>query len=255
MELYSKIMGSGEPLIILHGFLGMSDNWKTLGKKYADSGLEVHLLDQRNHGRSGWDPQFDYPTMAADLLEYMNKKGLPAANILGHSMGGKTAMEFACRHASRVTKLLVADIAPKYYPPHHKQILDALNALPLERMESRTEADEFLAGGIPEWGVRQFLLKNLYWENPKKLGFRFNLKVLSNSMEAIGATLPENAVYNGAVLFLRGGNSDYIQDSDAPLLKKHFPGYRLETISKTGHWLHAEQPDTFFEKSIAFIKS
>ncbi|WP_445382938.1 alpha/beta fold hydrolase [Robiginitalea sp. IMCC43444] len=255
MELYSKVLGAGQPLIILHGFLGMSDNWKTLGKKYADSGLEVHLLDQRNHGRSGWEVQFDYPTMAADLLEYMDNKGLSTANVLGHSMGGKTAMEFACRYPSRVSTLLVADIAPKYYPPHHKQILDALNTIPLEKMQSRTEADDYLAESIPEWGVRQFLLKNLYWESPKKLGFRFNLEVLSNSMEAIGATLESNAAYNGPVLFLRGGNSDYIKDSDAPLMKKHFPDYQLVTIPETGHWLHAEKPDVFFEKTITFIKS
>ena len=126
--LHSNILGSGTPLIVLHGFLGMSDNWKTLGKQYATQGFEVHLVDQRNHGRSFWSDVFDYPTLAQDLLHYMDSKNLAKAVMLGHSMGGKTAMQFACTKPERVSKLLVADIAPRPYPPHHDYILEALEA-------------------------------------------------------------------------------------------------------------------------------
>ena len=132
--LHSNILGAGTPLLILHGFLGMSDNWKTLGTKYAAAGFQVHLLDQRNHGRSFWSEEFDYHTMAGDLKPYMDHHVIEKALLLGHSMGGKTAMQFACTHPDRVSKLLVADIAPKWYPPHHQQILNALVALPLDSL-------------------------------------------------------------------------------------------------------------------------
>ena len=150
--LHANVLGQGTPLLILHGFLGMSDNWKTLGRKYAEMGYEVHLLDQRNHGRSFWSEKFDYSVMAADLLHYMDHGNIKRGMLIGHSMGGKTAMQFACTYPERVAKLIVADIAPKRYPPHHQQILTALDALPLEHLESRTEADGALSEYIEDWG-------------------------------------------------------------------------------------------------------
>ncbi|MBC2838900.1 alpha/beta fold hydrolase [Robiginitalea sp. SC105] len=254
-KLYAKVLGEGKPLIILHGFLGMSDNWKTLGKRYADAGFQVHLLDQRNHGRSFWSPAFSYALMAQDLERYMDRNKLGRAILLGHSMGGKTAMTFAAAFPDRVERLLVADIAPRYYPPHHQHILEALDRLPLDQVQSRGEADERLAESLPDFGVRQFLLKNLYWKESRKLGFRFNLEVLKDSMEAIGAALPENAWFSGPVLFISGGASGYITDADRELILKHFPGARVETIPGAGHWLHAEKPDAFYRISSDFIKS
>ena len=253
--LHANILGAGPPLLILHGFLGMSDNWKTLGRKYAEKGYEVHLLDQRNHGRSFRSQEFDYPAMAADLLHYMDERGIEKAMLIGHSMGGKTAMQFACTYPERVSKLIVADIAPKRYPPHHQQILSALDALPLEHLESRTEADEALSEHIEDWGIRQFLLKNLYWVKPGRLGLRINLEVLKHKMEEIGAALPPEARYEGPVLFLRGGKSGYVTRGDLPLIHHHFPQATLETLEGAGHWLHAENPGGFLQKSLEFLNS
>ncbi len=253
--LHANILGEGTPLLILHGFLGMSDNWKTLGGKYAENGYEVHLLDQRNHGRSFWDPAFSYEVMAEDLLRYLDAKNIGKAMLIGHSMGGKTAMQFACTYPERVSKLIVADIAPKRYPPHHAHILQALEALPLERLESRTHADEVLAEHIGNWGIRQFLLKNLYWVEPGRLGLRVNLQVLRDKMDEIGAPLPNGALYEGPVLFLKGGASDYVTEGDLPLIQKHFPHATLQTLEGAGHWLHAEKPGAFLKTSLEFLNS
>lgn len=253
--LYSNILGQGEPLIVLHGFLGMSDNWKTLGGKYADNGFEVHLIDQRNHGRSFWSEDFDYPTMAADLLHYMDAKELERAVIIGHSMGGKTGMQFACTAPDRVSKLLVADIAPKHYPPHHDYILKALEELPLSQLESRSAADKALSQHIENWGIRQFLLKNLYWKSPGELDLRINLAVLKNKMQEIGEPLSKGLSYKGPTVFIRGGASEYITDTDLPIILQHFPQAKLITLDKAGHWLHAEQPDAFLRESLNFMNS
>jgi pimeloyl-ACP methyl ester carboxylesterase len=253
--LHSNILGAGTPLVILHGFLGMSDNWKTLGKKYGDHGYEVHLIDQRNHGRSFWSEEFNYPTLAADVLKYMDSKNLSNAVVLGHSMGGKTAMQLACTSPERVSKLLVADIAPKHYPPHHDYILDALEALPLERLKSRVEADQALAQNLEHWGIRQFLLKNLYWKSPGEFGLRVNLEVLKNKMQEIGEPLSKGLSYKGPTVFIRGGASEYITDADLPMILEYFPQAKLITLDKAGHWLHAEQPDAFLRKSLDFMNS
>ena len=132
MKLHANIIGEGKPLIILHGFLGMGDNWKTLGRRFAELGFQVHLIDQRNHGRSPHSNNFSYDIMAQDLLEYLNTYTLDKVVLLGHAMGGKTAMTFATSHADRVDKLLVADISPRFYPVHHDAILNGLSALDLQ---------------------------------------------------------------------------------------------------------------------------
>lgn len=255
MELHSNVLGSGPALLVLHGFLGMSDNWKTLGGKYAEAGYEVHLLDQRNHGRSFWSGEFDYPTLADDLRRYMDSRGIGKGILLGHSMGGKTAMQFACTYPHRASRLLVADIAPRAYPPHHRHILDALAALPLERLQSRSEADKALAEHLSNPGIRQFLLKNLYWVEPGRLGLRLNLEVLRQRMEEIGAALAEGMRYEGPVLFLRGGESDYVGPQDLPGILGHFPNARLKTLEGAGHWLHADTPEAFLEASLEFMNS
>lgn len=251
--LHSKILGKGRPLFILHGFLGMLDNWKTLGAKYAENGFEVHLVDQRNHGKSFWSKNFDYDVLADDLKCYMEHHRLEKALLLGHSMGGKTAMTFACDHPDKTEKLLVADIAPKYYPPHHDAIINGLNGLDLEHIKSRGDADHELAKAIPDFGTRQFLLKNLYRKDKNGLAFRFNLAVLSQKMEEIGENIGPTSIYSGPTLFLKGDKSEYITQNDFEEIKKHFPNAALETIENAGHWLHAENPEQFFEKSLHFL--
>ena len=251
--LHSQRLGQGKPLLVLHGFLGMSDNWKTLGGQYAEAGFEVHLIDQRNHGRSFWSSEFSYDLLAADLKRYIDYQGIQNASVLGHSMGGKTAMQFACTYPELTEKLLVADIAPKYYPPHHQPIIDSLNALKIHEMRSRSDADAQLGQRITDFGTRQFLLKNLYWIEKGKLDFRFNLRVLSQKMDDIGENIAATDSFDGPTLFLKGDRSEYISQSDVSTIKRHFPKATLETIDNAGHWLHAENPKQFFERSIAFL--
>lgn len=251
--LHSNITGQGKPLIILHGFLGMSDNWKTLGNKYAEKGFEVHMIDQRNHGKSFHSEDFDYDLLVADLFRYMEFHGLENADVLGHSMGGKTAMFFATAHPDKVDRLIVADIAPKYYRQHHQDILAGLNALDLNVVRTRQDAENVLSEYVPDFGTRQFLLKNLYWISKEQLAFRFNLDILTKNIENIGKALPEDAIFNGKTLFVHGDRSGYIKPDDLPLLKHHFPQASLITITNAGHWLHAENPTMFFDETISFL--
>lgn len=253
--LHSKILGQGAPLLILHGFLGMADNWKTLGGKYAENGFEVHLLDLRNHGRSFHSDDFSYELMVEDVVAYILAKNLNKVSVLGHSMGGKVAMLLAVSHSDKVARLLVADIAPKFYPAHHHRILEGLNALDFSSISSRGQADEKLAEYITDWGVRQFLLKNLYWKTKQQLGLRINLKALSNAQEEIGEPLPSSSIFKGKTLFLRGSKSEYIHPDDTSEILRYFPNAQVETVDNAGHWLHAENPKQFFEKSLAFLQA
>ncbi len=252
--LYSRIEGEGKPLIIIHGFLGMSDNWKSFGALYAAQGFQVHILDLRNHGRSFQSEDFNYTLMANDLLEYCQYYHLNDISIIGHSMGGKVAMLFATTYPDKVEKLIVADIGPKYYAPHHQDILAGLNAIDFSTKPDRAEVEEILYPFIPDFGTRQFLMKNLYWVEPGQLAFRFNLPVFNAKIEAIGEPLPQQNKFLNPTLFIRGGNSRYILDSDVLEIKNHFPNFELITIPNVGHWLHAENPKAFFEETIQFLK-
>lgn len=252
--LHSKIEGEGRPLIIMHGFLGMSDNWKTLSGKYAEAGFQVHALDLRNHGRSFHSEDFSYAAMTEDLLNYLDHHGIATADIIGHSMGGKVGMFFATSHPQRTKSLIVADIAPKYYRPHHDEILDGLSAIDFTQKPDRAQADEILAAYVPDAGTRQFLLKSLYWKEPGQLAFRFNLDVFLKSRDIIGDELTSGARYDGPAIFLRGANSRYIKDEDAPLIKVHFPQAKIVDIPNAGHWLHAENPQAFLDESLRFLK-
>lgn len=255
MDLYSNIIGTGQPLVILHGFLGMGDNWKTLGRKYAEEGFEVHLVDQRNHGRSFHDNAFNYEVMVADLHAYCQKNNLDEIALMGHSMGGKTAMLFAATYPRLVTKLIVADIAPRFYPTHHDAILEGLSALDFSGLDSRSTADEQLAHYVSDSGTRQFLLKNLYWKEKGQLGLRLNLEVLKENVHEVGEALPAHLKFEGATLFLRGDRSEYISLADETGILQQFPNATIETVSQAGHWLHAENPTAFFQKTMAFLRS
>ncbi|WP_340200277.1 alpha/beta fold hydrolase [Ascidiimonas sp. W6] len=251
--LHSKIIGKGKPLIILHGFLGMSDNWKTLGNFYAESGFEVHLVDQRNHGRSFHAESFSYELMSADLLYYLQYHKIERSQIIGHSMGGKTAMFFALHNPENVHKLIIADIAPKYYSVHHQEILEGLHSVNLNEISSRKEAEEQLGLYIKDFGIRQFLLKNLYRKTRDSFDWRMNLPVLSAHVEEVGASTPEDKEFKGETLFLKGGKSNYLTMDDIPLITKLFPNTTIESIENAGHWLHAENPKQFIEFSMNFL--
>ena len=168
-------------------------------------------------------------------------------------MGGKTAMLFATLYPKMVSKLIVADISPRFYPIHHDQILEGLSSLDFEALKSRTEADKVLSHYVSDFGTRQFLLKNLYWVEKGKLGLRMNLEVLKNNVEEVGEALPISNTFSGDTLFLRGDKSEYIALNDAALIKMQFPNSTIETIANAGHWLHAENPDDFFDSVTRFL--
>ncbi len=255
MLLHSNIAGTGQPFIFLHGFLGTGDNWKTLGTQFAGNGYEVHLLDQRNHGRSFHSDNFDYDSMVEDLKTYCDTNQLETIVLLGHSMGGKTAMFFAMKYPGRVSKLIVADIAPRYYPVHHEAILKGLSALDFSQIKTRGEADEALKYYVHDVGTRQFLLKNLYWKTKETLALRLNVDALKAHVEEIGEALPAHSKFLKDTLFLRGDKSEYIAITDESLIYSHFPKAKIVTIANAGHWLHAENPVDFYTEVLDFLKS
>ncbi|KAA5827844.1 alpha/beta fold hydrolase [Algibacter amylolyticus] len=255
MLLHSNILGEGKPFIILHGFLGMSDNWKTLGTQFSELGYQVHLVDQRNHGRSFHDDAFNYEVLAEDLKQYCDAHNLSNIVLLGHSMGGKTAMLFSTIYPELVSKLIVADISPRFYPVHHDAILEGLSALNFDTIKSRTEADKALSRYVSDVGTRMFLLKNLYWIEKGKLALRINLEVLKQEVAEVGESLPSYARFEKDTVFLRGDRSEYIGVGDEAIIKNHFPKADITTISNAGHWLHAENPKDFSKAVINFVNS
>ena len=253
MPLYANIIGEGKPFIILHGFLGMGDNWKTLGTSFSEAGYQVHLIDQRNHGRSFHSNNFNYEVMAEDVVSYCKDNHLENIVLLGHSMGGKTAMHLATEFPEMVSHLIVADISPRFYPVHHDGILDGLNAIDFKTCKSRGDVDEALSKHIKSKPIRQFLLKNLYWKNQDTLALRLNLEVLTEQVAEVGEALPIQAKYDGPALFLRGDKSEYIGLQDNDIIKRQFPNVKIETISNAGHWLHAENPEDFYKEVMHFL--
>ena len=253
MKLHFKKFGSGPPLIILHGVFGSSDNWKTLAN-HLMSTFEVYLVDQRNHGLSPHSDDFNYQVMTDDLKELLHDEKIEKCILLGHSMGGKTAMNFAVQYPEKIIKLIIVDIAPKRYPPHHQNILQGVHSLKINKINNRKEADDLLSTTINNSGIRQFILKNLS-RNPEGLFYwKINWKAIEDNMQAIGSPLLSHAVFYGEVLFIRGAQSDYILNKDKSLLTKHFPNAVLMTIQKAGHWIHAEQPAQLLALIKQFIK-
>ncbi|MBA6155857.1 alpha/beta fold hydrolase [Tenacibaculum sp. S7007] len=251
--LHSRIVGEGKPLLILHGYFGMGDNWKSHANKLAEDGFQVHLIDQRNHGRSFHSDEFNYELLVEDLYNYIQYHSLERVDLLGHSMGGKTVMLFAVEYPELVNKLIVADISPRMYPPHHHDILDALNSVDFTVQNSRKLIDEKLSELIPEVGVRQFLLKSVYRKTKDELGYRFNLNSLTENNNEVGVALPSFTVFGGGTLFLKGENSGYISKDEEPIINAHFPNSTIKTIVNAGHWLHAENPKDFYETLVGFL--
>ncbi len=254
MKLNFKKVGQGsQPLVILHGFFGSLDNWSTVSKAIADLGYVVYLVDQRNHGRSPHTADFTYEAMSADLAEFIKDHALENPILIGHSMGGKTVMQYAETYPGTYDKLVVVDIGPKVYPPHHDSLITGLNALPLAEITDRQQADDLFSAYESNLGVRQFLLKNLYRSGAGGYDFRFNLPVLTESQAAIGAEIPRLRVVSEPTLFLRGALSGYVEDEDWAGIHEMFPNAELVTIPKASHWVHAEQPKAFVAALAAFL--
>ncbi len=251
--LHSYVLGEGQPLIILHGFFGMGDNWKTLANRFSEK-YQVHVVDQRNHGRSFHSDKFSYELMVEDLLYYINYHKLEKVHLLGHSMGGKTVMLFAVEYPEKVDKIIIADIAPRFYPPHHHAIIDALNAVDFDKIKSRNDIDFIFKKYIPEPGIRQFLAKNIYRKTKEQFAYRFNLECLTECFDEVGVGLPPISQFYGEALFLKGENSGYVSKEDEQLIATHFPKSEIKVVKNAGHWLHAENQEDFYNYSIDFLK-
>lgn len=252
-KLNFKVFGEGEPLIILHGLFGSLDNWITLAKRFSEN-FKVYVVDQRNHGLSFHSDQFNYEVMSEDLMTFMNQENIESANLIGHSMGGKTVMNFAVSYPEKIQRLIVADIGPKYYPVHHTQIIKALYSIKVSELNSRKDADDQMSTLISNFGIRQFLLKNLSRDGDH-FKWKMNLDVIASNIEEVGKALNQNATYAKETLFIRGQNSDYINDSDLNLINSIFPKAKLDTIEGAGHWLHAEKPQEFYDMVFNFLNS
>ena len=254
VALASTVIGRGPPALILHGLFGCGANWRTIARR-LEHRVESHLIDQRNHGRSPHARDMTYPALAADVLAYLDARGTERAGLVGHSMGGKAAMTLALTAPERVCWLVVADIAPARSPSDHRPILDALRALPVDRLASRTAAETALAAAIPDLGLRRFLLGNLVRHGAGGLRWRIGLEAIAHALPDLGdfpATAPE-AVYDGPTLFLRGAQSDYLGVHHEPRIRALFPAASVATIDAAGHWLHAEQPGTVTARIAQFL--
>jgi esterase len=253
MKLAFRKQGEGSKnLIICHGVFGSSDNWLTVSKLLSPA-YTIWMVDMRNHGRSEHTEVHSYEAMAADLVEFITDHHLLGAVLLGHSMGGKAVMQFAWKHSHLISKLVVVDIAPRFYGKHHDNILEGLAAIPIATLQNRQDADTILSQYVKESDTRQFLLKNLYRKEEGGFGWRINLPTLKNTIENIGESLPETAEIALPTLFIRGELSYYIRDTDLELIGQIFKDYQLVTIANAGHWVQAEQPKAFAQALNAFI--
>jgi pimeloyl-ACP methyl ester carboxylesterase len=253
MDLFYNQYGQdGPPLLILHGLLGANGNWHTLSRTAFQEVATVYAVDQRNHGRSPHTDRIDYPRMAADVKDFLDQNGLGSAHLLGHSMGGKTAMQTALTHPDAVGRLIVVDMAPRQYSPRHTDLLDALARIDPSEYENREEIDAALAEDVPSWVIRQFLLKNLNHDGDQYT-WKMNLDAIRRHYDDINAAITGDEPFDGPTLFVRGANSDYVLDDDVPAIRDLFPNAELVTIDGAGHWVHADQPDALAEVVTEFL--
>lgn len=245
--LHSKIMGhhlAGTPLLVFHGLFGMLDNWGSFGKEMGEI-LPTHLIDLRNHGRSFHSENMSHDDLAQDIKNYMAHYSIEKAHVLGHSLGGKAVMQFALNYPEQAESLIVVDIAPKAYPPHHQGIIKALESVHFDAVKSRSDVENILEQYIRERSVIQFLAKNLYWTDDKKLAWRFNLKTLSEKYSEFVSNAVKFGIYEGETLFIAGENSNYILPQDEFSIKQQFPKAQFVKIKNASHWVQADNPGDF----------
>jgi esterase len=236
-------MGAGPPLILLHGLFGSSDNLKTVARALSTQ-HKVYSFDLRNHGLSSHAPDISYPLIAADIRETMQELGVERAAVMGHSMGGKAAMQLAMNHPAMVSQLCVADIAPVMYPPHHRNVLAGLTAILKTTISSRRQANALLADYVEDAATRGFLLKSLARVDEQGYAWRFNVAAIEACYDAIAAA-PVGPTFTGPTLFIKGGESDYIKTAHSEAILELFPAATFKVIAAAGHWLHAEKPVAF----------
>ena len=242
--LHSNLIGdSNRHLFIIHGFLGMGDNWKSHAKKISEYNYTVHLIDLRNHGRSFWDNKFSFEIMVDDIQNYALFHKIQKFSLLGHSMGGNDILE----------KIIIVDIIPKKYKPHHHEIMDSLKSIDFKIKKSRKEVDEHMSNYIEDERVRQFLLKNLYWIDKENLGLKINIDVLYEFKDKLSLELQDNLNYQKPTMFLYGDSSPYVEKSDLPLIKSYFSNVEIIKVPQAGHWVHADNPSFFLDRVINFL--
>ena len=243
MIISSKIIGQGPVVIILHGLFGEGRNWLSVANE-LQSNFEVHLIDQRNHGNSFHHFEHNYLVLAEDLYNYIKAKELTNVSIIGHSMGGKTAMNFACIYPDLLSKLIIIDIAPKSYQDDHSQIFKGLNDV-IKNSHSRKEAYSIFMNYVDDSVMTNFLLKGLYFSENNKAQLKFNLPILERSIKDLLGFVALQSTFNKVVYFLSGSKSDYINDLDSQSIAKIFPVYEIVNIKNAGHWIHVDQKEYF----------
>lgn len=251
--LHHQTLGAGPPLVILHGLFGAGENWRTFAKSLADH-YQLWLLDLRNHGNSPHASGMSYAELAEDVRAWLDAQALERPTVLGHSMGGKTAMALALTHPDRVRRLVVADIAPVPYrhQSEHRKLIEAMQALPVSEGLTRSDADRLLAEAVPEWTIRAFLLKNLVPEG-STWRWRLNLEALHAGLKDI-LEFPFSGIYPRPTLFIGGARSHYLLPEYHAAIHERFTQNRMVLLKDAGHWLHAEQPDAFRETVQAFLQ-
>ncbi|CAN5300146.1 alpha/beta fold hydrolase [soil metagenome] len=253
MALNFKVSGSGSPLIILHGLLGSLDNWQSHARSLSDM-AKVYIVDQRNHGRSPHYPEHTYALMAEDLKEFMDEQGLAKASLLGHSMGGKTVLEFANRYPKMVDKMIIADMSARQYDWNYDDIFEALKYVKLDEVDNRGDAERMLGEKIQEPSMLQFLLKSLDRNPNGSYEWKMNVEVLQKEFAEVLRGIELKGEYPFPTLIIYGGKSKYVQPADLEEFKKHFPKIETVNLANAGHWLHAEAPKEFLEAVRAFLK-
>jgi pimeloyl-ACP methyl ester carboxylesterase len=251
---YAEYGDDGPPLIILHGLLGAHGNWHTLSRTRFSEHSHVFAVDQRNHGESPHRDRFDYDAMAEDARDFIREHTGGSATLLGHSMGGKTAMQTALRFPDMVDRLIVVDMAPRSYPPSHQPIIQALQNIDPSEYEDRSAIDDALAKDIPAFAIRQFLLKNLAYDtDTETYRWKMNLPVIAENYDRVIEAVTAEEPFDKPAVFIRGANSSYVQDDDMDQILHLFPQAELVTIDNAGHWVHADQPDDLADAVDAFL--
>ncbi len=252
MQLYFYLQGDGHPLVILHGFLGSSDNWRAMSKRLATR-FKVYCVDLRNHGQSPHSNVMNYPIMAEDLREFIEAQDLGTSFVLGHSMGGKVAIQFAAQYPGRVDKLIAVDIAPKAYPPTQRILLAALRGLNLPAFKTFGDIDTVLSEAIPDQATRQFLMKNLKRDGDHGFRWRIPLDAIMQNYDELTRAVIVEQPFNKPACFIRGGRSNLLEESDLPSIRSRFPQAQFKTIAGAGHWVHIDAPDEFSEIVVDFL--
>jgi len=257
MDLFYRKYGreGNQPLIILHGLFGLSDNWVTFARRIAMEGFEVFVIDQRNHGRSPHSGVFNYLALTDDLFDFIDEHEIEKPILLGHSMGGKVAMRFALENPELLKKLIVVDISMKAYPPRrqHKQIVKAMHSINLSKVKNRRQVEQQLEKLIPELRIRQFVLKNLYRNEQNHFEWRPHLDGIENNLDDLFDGIEISKTFDKPSLFIKGGASDYILLEDFEKIRKNFPHAEIITIANTSHWVHVEAPERFYQLCSGFI--